>query len=260
MCHIAETWGPLRSVLESSFTFGTIKEIMGLAGFDMCRVSGFQQGSGGASKSQLMTAIDGELGQFNTSTEERFFRIVAEEMLRRKPALLEQLQELLNRLGWTLHEGTLVPVELFDLSELPELPDSAVPDLVKAATRLRNGDLGGALSAACAAVDAATSSVYEEEGLGVPGRVSYQERVNTALRVQGTLPNLEQELVTLGWDVNKVTQFKNALASSVNHIAFLMQTLRSRMGDVHGTKPIFKPLVYDAFKWATVIVRLLKEA
>jgi len=37
-----------------------------------------------------------------------------------------------------------------------------------------------------------------------------------------------------------------------------MQALRSRMGDVHGTKPILKPLVCDSIKWAELIVRILR--
>lgn len=36
-----------------------------------------------------------------------------------------------------------------------------------------------------------------------------------------------------------------------------MQTLRSKMGDVHGTKPILKPLLFDSLKWAGILVRTL---
>lgn len=36
-----------------------------------------------------------------------------------------------------------------------------------------------------------------------------------------------------------------------------MQTLRSKMGDAHGTKPVWKPLVFHALKWAELYLRIL---
>jgi hypothetical protein len=36
-----------------------------------------------------------------------------------------------------------------------------------------------------------------------------------------------------------------------------MQTLRANMSDVHGTKPVLKPLVFDSIKWAEILVRVL---
>ena len=72
-------------------------------------------------------------------------------MLRRQPQVEPNLRESLERLGWTLHEGNLVEVAVFDISDLPELPPDAHGDLLKAATRLRDGDLSGAVSAASAA-------------------------------------------------------------------------------------------------------------
>ena len=52
-------WGSIRSLLVTEFTFGEIKEITGLAGLDLTKISHLQQMlRGGASKSQLMTGID----------------------------------------------------------------------------------------------------------------------------------------------------------------------------------------------------------
>jgi hypothetical protein len=36
-------------------------------------------------------------------------------------------------------------------------------------------------------------------------------------------------------------------------------TVRSDMGDVHGSKPGLLTLVFDSVKWATVICSLLKD-
>lgn len=49
---------------------------------------------------------------------------------------------------------------MLDISEIPELPEEAHTNLLKAATRFRNGDLSGALAAACGAVDAVTNKIY----------------------------------------------------------------------------------------------------
>jgi len=49
------------------------------------------------------------------------------------------------------------------------------------------------------------------------------------------------------------------LLGSLNQAAYVMQTLRSKMGDVHGTKPVLEPLVFDSLKWASLIVRLLRN-
>lgn len=48
------------------------------------------------------------------------------------------------------------------------------------------------------------------------------------------------------------------LRGALNQGAYVMQTLRSRMGDVHGSKPVLKPLVFDSLKWAALLVRVMK--
>lgn len=48
-------------------------------------------------------------------------------------------------------------------------------------------------------------------------------------------------------------------ALRISQGAYVMQSLRSRMGDVHGTKPILKPLVFDFLKWAELMLRASKK-
>jgi hypothetical protein len=57
---------------------------------------------------------------------------------------------------------------------------------------------------------------------------------------------LETPLREFGWDTKTAGNFRGALSQG----AFVMQTLRSKMDDVHGSKPILKPLVFDVLKWA----------
>jgi len=254
-----QAWGVIRSVLHEKFHFGPIKAIAGRAGLDPTQMAHLEQTSGstGASKSQLLSAVDRQVGEMDDQRVGQFLRIVTEEMVRREPSVELDLRESLERLGWTLHQGHLVEVAVFDISDLPELPGDSWCDLVKAATRLRDGDLSGAVSAACAAVDAVTSVIYRTKNLGNPGDASFQERVKRSLEAMNTLPTIERELVGLGWDQDSTNVFVQNVRGSLNQAAFVLQTLRSKMGDVHGTKPILRPLVFDSIKWATLIVRLL---
>jgi hypothetical protein len=70
---------------------------------------------------------------------------------------------------------------------------------------------------------------------------------------------LDGELDTLGWDKAKIALLKNNLIGSLNQAAYVMQTLRSHMGDVHGTKPVLVALVYDSLKWSALLLRFLSK-
>ena len=71
------------------------------------------------------------------------------------------------------------------------------------------------------------------------------------------MDKIKKELTELGW--NQIDIFVNNPEGSLNQAAYVMQSLRSKMGDVHGTKPTLKPLVYDSLKWASLILRILNE-
>jgi len=252
-------WGPLRSLLRERCTSHRIVQILSPTGLDMPRLAKVPLGNSTEEKNQLMTEVDEMYGEMEKPQRERFLRIATEELLSQKPDLKESLDKYLRRLGWKIHEGVLIPIPILDVSELEELPPDAHTDLLKAAERLRDGDLSGAVSAACGAVDSVTGRIYREKGLGDPNRASFQKRVIKSLRSHGVLPALAEELQTLGWGKKDAERFSENLHGSINQAAFVMQTLRSHMGDVHGTKPILKPLVFDTLKWATIVVRLLNE-
>lgn len=258
----SQAWNPLRSALQNYFSFYEIKEIVGLAGLDLTlpTIANLEQkAGGGASKGQLMTGIDGTLRGLDDERKQSFIAIVAEEVIPKlRPEIREKLEGHLSRLGLGIAGNTVAPLKIFDVSELAELPVESRDDMIKAVQRLRDGDLSGALSAACGAVDAKTSAVYETLDLGDPGKVSFQERCKQALKAKGVFEKLEQELRSLGWEDSDIRRFKNNFEGSLNQAAYIMQTLRSRMGDVHGTKPVLKPLVFDSLKWAELIVRALQ--
>lgn len=259
MKNIDQAWNALRATLQNNFTFYVIKEIVGLAGFDLSSISHFEQKAGGALKGQLMTGIDRGLRELDDESFKRFVTVVAEEILKRRPDSRESLEDNLSRLGWSLSGNSVIPIEIFDTSILAELPTESQHDLTKAAQRLRDGDLSGAISAACGALDAATSAIYLSAGLGDPAKASFQERCNRSLVAKGVIPQMEQQLRELGWNEQEIKPFRKNFEGAMNQGAYVIQTLRSNMGDVHGTKPILKPLVFDCLKWAELMLHAIKE-
>ena len=254
-----QAWGAIRVALPEAFTFYEIKDIVGLGGLDMTRLASLvQRQGGGASKGQLMTALDREIGALDDRTKSRMLNYMAEEIIARRPDHSDTLLDRLRRLGWQFVDGHLIPFELFDVAELAELPDAARTDLVKAAERLREGDLSGALAAACAAVDSATGAVYAALGLGPPSKDSFQSRCSNALKAKNTIPDLSSELVALGWSTSDADHLTANLKGALNQGAYVMQSLRSKMSDVHGSKRVVNSLVFDSLKLAALIVRMLK--
>ncbi|MDL1970718.1 MAG: hypothetical protein LWW94_07055 [Candidatus Desulfofervidaceae bacterium] len=260
MGNINHAWNALRATLQNNFSFYDIKEIVGLAGFDLASIAHLEQkAKGGASKGQLMTGIDRGLRALDEESFKRFIAVVAEEILRRRPDLRESLEDNLSRLGWTLSGNAVIPIKIFDTSVLPELPTEARHDLTKAAQRLRDGDLSGAISSACGALDAVASAIYSSAGLGDPTKASFQERCKRSFEARGVIPKMKQQLRELGWKEQEIKLFCKNFEGAMNQGAYVMQTLRSNMGDVHGTEPILKSLVFDCLKWAELMLRALKE-
>ena len=127
-----QAWVALRVVLGNQFTFYDIKEVVGLAGLDVTRLAPLVQRSGvGTSKGQLITALDREIGLLDEITKRRVLTRLAEEIVTRRPDQRSCLDDLLERMGWQFVRGRLIPSELFDVSDLTELPEPAKTDLVR---------------------------------------------------------------------------------------------------------------------------------
>lgn len=251
-------WGPLRSALTENFSFGGIKQIVGYAGIDMSALAHLEQKpQGGATKSQLLSAVDRQIGQMDANSAGVIASICCEEILRRRPDLINELERVLSRVGWKFSGTTLLPIEIFDISELKDIPENAHEDIQKAARRLRDGDLSGSLSASCGALDSVTSAIYQEFSLGDPNKASFQERLKKSINAVGAKESLVKELQDIGWDESDFKPLVSNFDGSLNQAAFVMQKLRSNMGDVHGTKPVILALVYDSIKWSLLLLRIL---
>lgn len=251
-------WGPVRSTLTDKFSFGDIKQLVGYGDLDMSRLAHLEQKpQNGASKSQLLSEIDKQVGTMDDKRRGVFVAICCEEMMRRKPEVVGELDRVLSRVGWKFSGTVLIPIEVFDIAELADIPEAAHADIQKAASRLRDGDLSGALSAACGALDSVTSDIYSRHGLGDAGSASFQERIRKSTDALRVRDRLIRELEGIGWTEPDFKPLSANLEGSLNQAAYVMQKLRSDMGDVHGTKPVIAALVYDSIKWSSLLLRML---
>ena len=77
-----QAWSALAAVLRESYSFYNIKEVMGLAGLDVTRLAHLEQRQGGgASKGQLITALDGEVGCLDNVTKQGVLNHLAETIV-----------------------------------------------------------------------------------------------------------------------------------------------------------------------------------
>jgi len=176
--NVNSAWSAVSAVLKNTFSFYDIKEIVGLAGFDSTKISHLVQRSGSSvSKGQLITVIEQHLSDFTVNEKRHFLNIVVEEILERNSNIERQLEKYLSRLGWQVIDASVIPIGILDRDELEELDEACTTDLIKAAKRFRDGDLSGALSAACGAVDSITSKIYQTNNLAMPGKHLFRSAV-----------------------------------------------------------------------------------
>jgi hypothetical protein len=175
--------------------------------------------------------------------------------------LISAAIELLNKGD---HSGALraiaqLPGEVgFNEREAGFLPDAAFAGIAEAMGRLIDGDLDGALTTACGVVNTRVNELYRNKALGDPAKDSFQTSVRRALEATGRLPELKRELVSSGWSENDARLLCDNFAGALNQFAYVMQSLRSKMSDVHGKKPALEAVVFDALKLSSVLVSLMK--
>lgn len=72
--------------------------------------------------------------------------------------------------------------------------------------------------------------------------------------------NLSTELTALNWPPARVEQFVHHARRSTNQAAFVIQTLRTHMGNVRGARQTLDEMVFTSRKMAVVICVLLIQA
>ncbi|CAG0941132.1 hypothetical protein BROC_01290 [Candidatus Brocadiaceae bacterium] len=270
--NINSAWAVVAVTLQE-FTFDDIKSIVKLAGFDLTILKDLGLDQYNWFKpdiSTLVSDIEKEFLNYSNETKTRFLGIVMHQILSERfypyrgidyAVLQERLQHDLNQLGWQIIDKKILPHEILDLSDLDELDPSAREDLIKAATRFRDGDLSGAIQSACGAVENAVKQIYRnnENIVNLNNSESFQERCNKALKKAGVYEDISEKLTEIEWDKPSVERFTGNLKGSINQAANVMQTLRSHMADSHGTSPAIRSLAFDSIKWSQIIVRLLSQ-
>jgi len=69
---------------------------------------------------------------------------------------------------------------------------------------------------------------------------------------------MRSELTSLGMKGTDADTIITEMRKATNHGAQMLQTLRSTMGDVHGSKPTLQRAAYDSIKWASAICGLFE--
>jgi hypothetical protein len=253
---ITTIWGPISSILREKFTAHRTKQILGYLGFNMNVLSGLPLTTNTADKDLFMNRVEVEYFQMDQQSKESFLIGIIEEILREKPDLKSEIEERTIRLGWKFHGDTPISIDMFDVSELVDMPIESHKDLIKAVKKMRDGDPSGAISSLCGAIDSITTDIYKREKLGNVGDASFQEKIATCLKAVGFFKKLQEELITLKWPENEAKKLVENYKGSINQAAYMLGSLRCNMGDVHGTKPCLDALVFDSIKWASLILRL----
>lgn len=254
-----EPWGPIAGLL-FELDSDDVQHITELAGLSPDWTLTEKQAFSHKTRKRVYRERIGKLySKLPDDQKQQFILNIARELIKQNQSYRERLNELLQNIGWALIEDRLIQINVLNPFDLINLPKIAHEDLSKAAERLSD-DLSGAITAACGAVDSVCNRIYEKyPDLGDIGQASFQEKVNKALSAVKALENLYAELIQLGWEDSKAGMFCKNLKGALSQAAYVMQTLRSEMGDVHGSKLPLATLVFDSIKWAMIISSLLRE-
>ena len=193
-----DAWGSIRAFV-GGFSFYDIKDLAGAAGLQVQRLSHLEQRSGGqyASKGQLLDGVEKLLAELQADDRDRVVTHIIKEIVRRRaprsrdvfdsgpepPNIREQLNDVLNRVGWEIDEtGEPLPVRLRLNLQSSKLPPTLREGLGRALRRYRDGDVSGSLTSICGMVDTLTANIWTQNALGDHTNASYQERVFESLQ------------------------------------------------------------------------------
>jgi hypothetical protein len=221
------------------------------AGVDVSEVPSVQDNAA------VNPAIARAFAKLDIESKQRALPIFADAVARVSEDNRNDLTRLLGQHGYQYINSTFVPVGLIDEREARHLPQTATSELTKALSRLADNDESGAITAACGAVDATTTALYEKHNLGDPG-ASFQAKVNTVINRLGVFDKLERELTEINIRPEDAKRIREEMHEATKHAVEALQVIRRTNGDVHGTKATYTRIVYDTIKWSSAICGLLE--
>ena len=252
-------YGALRSEL-NKLSVQNIRNTVAAAGFDVSKIpSRSEMRTGLGSRAEVMPAIDRLFAELDDKAKETALCIIAERLIGANQELAESVQEILGKHGYQFIGGSFVPVDTLDQREFSFLPTNSATELARATSRLVNGDYSGAITSACGAVDILMQDIYRNLGLGDPGRVSFQAKVNTAADRLQIFQKMKKQFSELGLSEGDSSNLVVQIEKATNHAAHALQILRRAMGDTHGSRPALRQTAYDAIKWASAICSLFEN-
>jgi hypothetical protein len=232
-----------------------MKDIAGVCGLPVHRLGHLQQGLGGASKGQLMDAIDQLFAELDQASQDRVVISAVSEILRRVPESRQRVEEVLARIGWGISGLDIHPLTLqidLETSQLPEAAQEAVRNCLK---RYRDGDISGAMTAVCGLVDGITEQLYREHNLGNHRDASYQERISRAVTVhEGAFKDPLRGTSLAAEEIDRL--WKN-FRQACNQAGYVLGSFRREFSDAHGPAPAPPSLIQRAIDCAVFIVRVL---
>lgn len=250
---IKRLYGVLRSEL-NNFSVQNIRNTAAAAGIDVTKIpSKSEERSGSGSRAEVMPAVDKLFGELTEKAQVTALCIIAESLLREGAHFKESIHTLLGKHGYQFINGSFLPVDLLDQRESKFLPSTACSEIARATSRLVEDDYSGAITSSCGAVDLVIQQIYKKYTLGDPGKVSFQAKVNTAIKELKIFEIMEEELIDLDMSKEDVADLIREMKKATNHAAQALQILRRTMGDTHGSKPAVRRIAYDAIKWASAI-------
>ena len=108
---ICNVWSSIRSLIRD-LTFYQIKDLAGLVGLPVYKIGHLQQAPGGASKGQLMDALDDLYKEFDEEDQNRIVTSTIAELIRVTPSSQPQIEDILARFGWGISDGQIHPLSL----------------------------------------------------------------------------------------------------------------------------------------------------
>jgi len=230
--------------------------LVGMSGLPVHKLAHLQQKfHGGASKGQLLDAIDGLVNNLDEDSRDRFVTACIEEILQCNENLREELEKILGRVGWGLSDTNIYPLRLNIDLETSDLDETAKDGISKCLTRYRNGDYDGAITSICGVVDSITENICAQKSLGNHKSDSYQQRVSRSF--QEMKHEYISPLKASNLPADEIKRLWNNHRGAVNQAAYILGAFRRECADVHGARKAPPELIQKALDCAVFIVRAL---
>ena len=202
-----------------------------------------------ADRAKLMPKVYGLFSALSHDDKVRVIPILAEQIFQQQQP--DSLVRLLQQHGFHYINGGVVPIGFVDEREAFHLPQTAATELSGAMDRLMRGDLSGAVTNACGAVDSTTSRLMTKHGLA--SAQAFSAKVITVVNGLQIFEGLQQEIEGMGVPAAEAKTIAANLHDATKKAADALAAMRRTMGDVHGKKKATVQMVYSSVKLASAI-------